>query len=612
MCASARNTVIAATLTLFSFISIRAEDVPLDRIVVTPSRIEESSSGTARNIDVITSRDIERSLAQDLGQVLKELASVNVSDYGGPGATKTVKMRGSSAAQVLVMVDGRPVNNPRDGEADLSVIPLENIERIEVMHGPGSSLYGTGAMGGTINIITKSPPQKGYKNELSASFGTFRTYAERFLHGGRVSSFAYLVGGGYQRSEGARDNAGFDAKDLNTKLEYAFSDDNRLSLDAAFYKGKLDAPGSLEYLDSDDKQRVLKHSSALDWVLKPGESTEVSARLYQGYDRLEFIENTAGSIFDTALDKNIHTTKTRGLDLQVNRQVTRYYQVIGGLSYATNLNDSTSSAKHDYLVRAWYLENKIDLFGRLKLDASARFDDYSNFGTEMCPSLGFLFALRDDIRLRGLVSRSFRAPTFNDLYWPDEGWSKGNPGLKPEKGLTREVGVEADIGEKLSCGLTYYRSDYDDLINWAEESGVWMPSNIGSAVIHGIEFESRVKLGDALSLSSGYAFLRAKDEDTHKYLNYQPKHKLDLSLAYRKNGFSCCLKGQFTDKRFHDAANTVKVKRFFTLGFDLSKRFNSKVTCFFSIDNLLGRSYEVVRSYPMPGFSLTSGLKLEF
>jgi outer membrane cobalamin receptor len=107
--------------------------------------------------------------------------------------------------------------------------------------------------------------------------------------------------------------------------------------------------------------------------------------------------------------------------------------------------------------------------------------------------------------------------------------------------------------------------------------------------------------------------LRAKDVDLGKYLIYQPKHKVDLSLKYRGlNDLACELKGQFTDKRFHDAQNTVKVKRFFVSGFNVSKKFKPGVTCFASINNLMAIEYDVIKDYPMPGFSLTSGLKIEF
>ena len=594
-----------------------AEDIELEKIVVTPSRIEESSSDIARKVDIITSKDIEKSGAQDLVTVLTGLTSVNISDYGGLGATKTMRMRGSSAAQVLVLVDGRPINNPRDGQAELNNIPLENIDRIEIMHGPGSSLYGAGAMGGTVNIITKRPPKEKQKTELSTSFGTFRTYIERISHGARISKFGYLICGEYESSEGFRDNSNFDAKDLNAKFEYELNSENNIILNSGFYKSKLGTPGQISSPDIDDKQKVLKNFLDLNWLFRPDEAGALSAKIYNNYDRLEFIENTAGSLFDTALNKDIHTTKVSGIDLQFSKQLFENYQGIFGFNYVTNINDSTSCAKHKYIVRAGYLENKLDLFKDLKVDFGARIDDYSNFGTEVTPSLSFLYNLNEDNKLHGLVSRSFRAPTFNDLYWPDEGWAKGNPNLKPEKGITVELGIETKVNKYLLSNITFYRNDYNDLINWTEEAGVWQPKNVNSAVIDGIEFENKIYLINNLELDLNYTFLSAKDDKTHKYLIYQPKHKLDCSLKYKDlNGFTFEIKGQFTDKRFHciddPFASTIKVKRFFDLGLNVYKKIGRNFTYFVGIDNLLNKKYQVIHDYPMPGFSITNGMKLEF
>jgi outer membrane receptor for ferrienterochelin and colicins len=606
-------TVLIALILVISP-QVLAEDVELSKIVVTASRVDEDKAVVSRSIDVVTAEDIQESQAQDLSQALTGLTSVNISNYGGLGATKTIRMGGSTASQVLVLVDGRPVNSPRDGEAELSNIPLENIDRIELMHGPGSSLYGAGAMGGTLNIITKNPPQEKQKTSIYSSFGTFHTYVEQLTHAGRLSNFGYLLSGTYQSSRGFRDNSELSSKDVNAKLEYELNHANTLKLNSGFYKSKLGTPGKITEPDIDDKQQTLKNFQDLTWSFKPDDTTALSAKIYQNYDRLEFIENSAGSAFDIANNKDIHATTVRGYDLQLSKYLSDNYQGIFGFNYVTNLNDSTTSAKHEYTVRAAYLENKFDLFQeRLRLNLGARLDDYSNFGTEINPSFSGLYTLNEDVKLHGLISRSFRAPTFNDLYWPDQGWAKGNPGLSPEKGITQEIGIESRINEHLVSGINYYRNDYDDLINWTEVAGVWQPSNIDSALIDGVEFMNKLKVTDRLGLNLGYTFLKAKDKDTHNYLVYQPKNKADFSLAYRDlNGFVCKFKGQFTDRRFHDAQNSVYVKRFFVFGLSASKRFKSGITYFMSIDNLLNRQYQVIKDYPMPGFSLTSAVKLEF
>ncbi|MGD0335798.1 MAG: TonB-dependent receptor [Candidatus Omnitrophota bacterium] len=596
---------------------VRAENVDLDKIVVTASRVEEYPGNLSRNVDVVTSTEMEKSGTQNLADTLTDLTSVDISDYGGPSATKTIRMRGSTAAQVLVLIDGRPINNPRDGEIDLSTIPLDNIAKVEVMHGPGSSLYGSSAMGGVVNIITKKPPISGQEAELYSSFGTARTYIERMSYGAKVSKFGYLLSGGYQSSEGFRQNSALNAKDSNLKLEYELNSQNNISLNSGFYTSRVGVPGSLTYPDPDDKQNTLERFFDLNWSFKPNEQTGILVKAYQNYNRLEFMENNAELPWETANEKDIHATTVRGFNLQLDNQLSEYYSLVYGFDYAKNLNDSTSTAKHEYSLRSGYLENRLGMLDdKLNINLSARIDDYSNFGTEVDPAISLLYKFNNAVKFHGLVSRSFRVPTFNDLYWPDMGDGlKGNSNLKPEKGLTEEVGADIIINKYLTSGLTYYHSNYKELIQWSYDAstGMTQPENINTAAIDGLELENTVSIADNLDLKIDYSYLIAKDENTHKYLVYQPNYKIDSSLKYSDhNGLTAELKGQFTGIRFADAKNTIKVKDFFVLGLSVSKKFNHGVTCFAYIDNLLNRKYQVIHDYPMPGFSFTGGAKVEF
>ena len=594
--------------------SLYAEDVDLERIVITPSGVAESYGSLSRKVDLITSKDIENTGATNIEELLTGLTSVNISNYGGPGATKTIRMRGSTAAGVLVLLDGRPVNNPRDGETELSSIPLDDIERIEVMHGPGSHIYGSQAMGGVVNIITKNPPIEGQRIKFSSSFGTFRTYDERLSYGARIRDLGVSFNAGYQSSEGFRDNSEFTSKDWNAKFIYNLNDQNGLEFRPSFYVSKLGTPGSIVNPDLDDKQGSLKNSLDFKWSFTPDELTEVSTRFYKNYNRLEFIEDSAGSIWDTALDKSIHTTKVYGVELQGARQLFENCDLIGGLNYVKNLNDSTTSAKHEYIVRAGYLQAEMEVFDNFEAGCGLRMDDYSNFGQKYNPSAQLSYRFGDDLKLHTLFSRSFRAPTFNDLYWPDQGWARGNPDLEPEEGATGEFGVSYRVRKNLNLDLTYYRSKYTKLINWAENnSGVWVPTNVDSAGIDGIEFESGLFFMDNFQLNLGYTFLRAKDRNTHNFLIYQPEHKVDAALKFNDFcGLIVELKGQFTGQRYHDAANDIKVKQFFLWDLYLSKDIRKGVTCYVKFDNMLVRHYQVIRDYPMPGFSATGGFRLDF
>ncbi len=587
--------------------TVWADEINLEKIVVTPSRIEESYGDTCRNVDVVTSKDIESFGSGNLAEAMADITSVNIKDYGGPGGSKAITMRGATASQVLVLIDGRPINNPRDGQVDLNSIPLDDIERIEVVHGPGSSLYGSQAMGGTVNIITKRPPKEGQKTEAATSFGTFRSYTEKLLHGARIGSFGYLLTGGYKSSEGFRANSEFNSKDANLKLEHEINGNNNLMLNSGFYTSKAGTPGTITSPDIDDKQKDLQNYFDFNWNFKPDSLTGLSAKIYENRDRLEFMENAP------TFTKDIHATKSRGINLQFNKKLLDAYQLICGFNYVGNYNDSTSSAKHRYFVRAGYLENQWDALNNLTLNLGIRVDDYSNFGTQISPSFNYIYKLNSGNKIHGLVSRSFRAPTFNDLYWPDAGRYKGNPDVSPEKGITAEIGLEAEINKFLSMDVTYYRNNFDNLISWVDNGTRIQPTNIKSAIIDGIEFKNKIFLSTNFEADLGYTYLRAIDDKTGKYLTYQPRNKADFSLKYKNiNGFIFEFKGQFTDRRFSDVDNAISVKRFFVFGLSLSKKFNKHLTCFASIDNLFARKYQVVRNYPMPGFSATGGLKLEF
>lgn len=594
--------------------------IPIEKIVVTASRREEGYSDTARRIEIITSEELEAAQAVDLSDVLSYNDAIAVNSYGGPGAVKTLRMRGSTAPQVMILVDGRPINDPRDGQVDLSTIPLENIERVEIMRGPASSLYGSSAMGGVIQILTKEPPALGQETKVSSSFGTFRTYQERLSHGQKIGAFGYVFTGDFVSSEGIRDNSTLNAKDFSLKCTYDIAEKHHVSIQTGFYTGTTGAPGSTIAPDPDDKLKTRKNFIDATWRFTLDPDTQLSAKVYNNYTRLEFLENGTGSLFDfpfIPFKKDVHTTQSRGLDIQADKRFNRYFRMVAGFNAVDNFNNSSTSAKHDYEVRAGYMENEFAVSEKLRMDIGVRLDNYSNFGFQANPSLSASYGLNEKIKLRGLIGRSFRAPTFNDLYWPNDGWSEGNPNLQPETGTTGEIGLTASIHQRLQTDLTYFRSRYRKLIQWAPVSSdpfaLWTPTNIGSALIQGVELNNEFSPADNWTITVGYTFQLAKNDVTDKFLIYQPEHKVSFSIERRDiSGWTIGTKGAWTGLRYNDAANTAKVKGFFILGFYASKKWKSGLTCYINIDNALNKSYETVLNYPQPGFDLTSGIKFEF
>jgi outer membrane receptor for ferrienterochelin and colicins len=584
-------------------------DVDLEKVVVTPSRYPQFYGKVGRSVYLIDQERLQVEQPQDISEVLDDLPSVIMIDYGALGANKSVRMRGSSAEQVLIMVDGRPVTSPRDGTLELSTMPTGIIERIEVVPGPASSIYGSSAVGGVINIITKEPkvaPQA----SLITKFGTFRTWAEEFIYTGKAGELGYFFTVDSSQSQGHRDNSEFYAKNINSKLEYQLNPENKLRLFVGAHTSKLGTPGEITgpFLDLDDQQEWDKNYIDLAWELNSDERINLTLRAYQNFDRLEFIET-----FEP-LDKNTHQTKQRAIELQCELNPLEDLKLIWGLSGQDNLNNSSTTGKHRYIVRAAFLEGDLTLWDKLNIIAGARLDDYSNFGSELSPSINFAYNLRDDVKLKALLARSFRAPTFNDLYWPFDGWTEGNPNLKPEKGISGEVGADARIFDKALLKIAYFHQDMDNLINWAPGSdGVWRPSNVNSSLSQGVEFVIQFPVFEWLKSEINYTYLRAKDDKADKYLIYRPKHKVVGNLECKAPwGINLNLQAQYTTKRFHNTSNTIHIDDYFVMGLFLSKEFNNNCEVFLKFNNLLNRKYSRVRNYPLPGFSLVAGTKVTF
>ncbi len=596
--------------------SVFAGEVELEKIVVTASRMLQQDSSVNQKVDVVEDSLIESRQANNLAKAIESLTPVQVINYGGLGASKSVRMRGASPSQVLVMVDGRPINNARDGQAELNSIQLDNIGRIELLRGAASSLYGSSAMGGVINLISRPVPKKGFHSEIHSGFGTFRRYSERLLHEGRpIPQIGYSINYSYNHSQGHRSNSDFEANNFNAKISCEPTDQNRFEFLGGAYKDEAGTPGPASFPDEDDRQKSRKNYYDIIWEFDTDEKTQVKLRTYQNYDRLEFIENTPGDLWSTPFAKDIHATRQRGLDFTASRAFCENFSAVGGFNYVDNKNDSTTSAKHKYIVKSWYFTGKLKPLPGLDLDFGSRVDDYSNFGSQVSPNIGIGCDLRKGLKFYALTSRSFRAPTFNDLYWPDEGWAKGNPSLKPEKGINGEAGFRLDLDKHIRANLCYFRSRYSQLINWVPDASgwVWSPTNIGKALIDGIESDLSVMLTEDVGLSFGYTYVRAKDSDTRKFLIYQPKHKAKFGLKHSDiYGFSVELKGEFTGKAFHDSQNATFIERYYLLGFNIDRKINQHAHFYLSVDNLLNKKYAIVQDYPMPGFSVNACLKLEF
>ena len=590
--------------------------IDLQKIVVTPSKIGQQYKYSTRNISIISKEDIESSGITEVTEMLDLLPSVDILEYGSTGSTRSVHTRGASSSQVLTLVDGRPANTPRDGVTDFNQIPLSNIERIEVLRGPASSIYGASAVGGVINIITKSGTEDMH-TEVTGKFGSFSTKLSSVSHGYKTGNLDYFASYEYLASHGHRDNSDYLSHNINTNFGYQLGEDNHISVYSGYYNSEVGAPGLLSYTDLDDRQETFKRYIDVTYDGTLMEGQDIRVKLFNNTDRLEFIKT-----FDP-IDKDAHQTKVYGADFQISQMLFDIFRPAVGASYQEHRINSSASAKHTYDVKSIYFESELDLFEKSTVKLGARWDDYSNFGDEISPSASVNLWLFDAIKVHALAAKSFRAPTFNDLYWPTEeyfwegfsvGGVEGNPNLGPEKAVSYEAGISGYFFDKLKTDLTFFKTDFDDLIEWTvDDTRWWRPSNVSSASIKGAELETEVALAEHLKANFNYTYLEAKNKNTNKWLIYRPMHLYKGRLAYSPlDWLEVGVSGIYKTKRYATASNASALKHYFIMNSNLTYRLNKHIQISFEAKNIFDKVYQEERDYSMPGRAFYIGGKSTF
>jgi len=613
-------TVFCVSLcAFFSITNSCAEDegssrsvLNLAKIIVTPSKFAQYYKDSPVNINIIDEEEIKQSGAVEITQVFDSLPAVDVIDYGSFGTQKSVHSRGASSSQVITLVNGRPVNTPRDGQANHNQIPLNNIERVEFMRGPASSIYGANAVGGVINIITKSGKKKMF-TELSSRTGSKFTEILDFSHGWKIGNFDYFISTNYIESGGHRENSDYQQHNHYVNFGYDLTEDNRVTVEAGYAASELGTPGPEGGVDFDNRQEQWRDYFDITWKGSLWSDSDILLKVYQNLDRLEFIWSLS-----PLHSKDVHQTKVYGIDFQLSHTFFDVFRASLGASGQENRLNSSSSAKHTYSYKAIYGEGELDLFNDLVVKAGARVDDYSNFGSRMSPSASFSWWFFDTIKTHGLIARSFRTPTFNDLYYPLEDYIfwrvEGNPGLTPEIATSREIGLGTFLFDKIEIDVTYFHNKFEDMINWASDDDIyWVPSNVDNAVTKGVETNLNYQIIKDLKLNLNYTRLSATNTETSKWIVYRPRHKYKGSVNYSFNDrLRIYFTGRYASKRYTETNNVNFLKSYFVADTNISYKITDFAEASLAVYNLFDRDYQEEAGYPIPGTSFLLGTKLTF
>lgn len=586
----------------------RAEDkIKLEEVVVTATKIEESVEDVAQDVTVITKKQIEAGSYSNVSDVIKNVAGLNLFEYGSHGANSAVRLRGSTAAQVLILLDGKRLNKPGDGQVDLNSlkIPLENIERVEILRGASSALYGADAMGGVINIITKIPDKPVTK--VSASYGRFVTRDLSVNSSRKIGNAGVYFAVSKEASEGFRKNSHYDIDSVNTKITYDFTKDIRADFNIDYSHKDAGAPGSITFATPFATQTDENLLTGIGLKMK-----DTSLKLYSHNSRIRYIN--PGS------EDNTHKNHISGIDLQHSMSIGSSNLLTGGVEVLEedidsrdNITASNSVGQHSRTRKGIFLQDEISLFEKTLLTLGARYDDIAST-SRISPKASYLIKLPGQINISFSAGKGFRVPTMNDLYWPDTGWAAGNPDLKPEKSTEYEGIVQKFFGKTGNLKVVAFEKKSKDLIQWQEVSPWrWVPVNIARARVRGIETEGGLHFKGA-DVGISYTFLDTKDMETRQKIRYTTRHQLKGSLAvYPAKGMTAALEGSYVtnyvvmqgDPRCHfllDGKLSQKIKLFADTSAEL----------FIKGKNILDRKFETVKDYPMPPRQFIGGISFSF
>ncbi|HXZ02662.1 MAG TPA: TonB-dependent receptor [Stellaceae bacterium] len=609
-----------------------SDSVPLPPMVVSATRLPTPEEQLGSTVTVITGDDIERKQERTLPDVLQDVPGLNVVQTGGPGGTTSVFMRGTNANHTKVFIDGIDVSDPSspDGSFDFSQILASDIERVEVLRGPQSGLYGSDAIGGVINIITKQGqgPAQIRGSIEGGSFDTFNQIAgvsgslSRFNYDVNLAHFhagdtdvtpADLVPPGRPLNPDSYDNQSY-----STKFGAGITDNFDVGVAARYVLTALrstsdDALGP-EALPSDSDNRELFTRGTAHLVLFDGLFDQTAGIAYTSYRRRFFDPNATD--LAAGNDPGFYRGDRVKLDWQGNIKLMPGQIVTLGAEHQLDEINDSSPVQAQMTDNAGFVQLQSSFGERFFDTVSLRYDDNDRFGSQLTYRVAPAFLVPETgTKLKGSVGTGFKAPTLDELFdnYPQFDFF-ANPNLKPETSLGYDLGFEQTaLKRRVAFGATYFHNDIRNLIEINDTGTTY--ENIGRATTYGFENFVSYKPWDPLTLRADYTYTLAEDDILHQELLRRPKHKASLNAAWQASeaaSLSATLVyvGPWIDINRDGTASGLTASGYTLVNLDGSYDLGHGVTAFARINNLLDQHYQDPIGFLHQGIGAFAGLRV--
>ncbi|MFL6587732.1 MAG: TonB-dependent vitamin B12 receptor [Luteimonas sp.] len=600
--------IVAALASPFAAAATAADARDLDTVLVTANRSASTLGDTIVPAQVIDRAEIERTQARDLPELLRGRAGIQIGNQGGPGKLSTVFMRGSESDHVLVLVDGVRVGSATAGLTSFQDLPVDQIERIEIVRGPRSSLYGSEAIGGVIQIFTRRNTGA-ITPHARIGVGSHHLREASAGIGGRTGRGWFGVDAAFQRTDGIDSCRG-----SGTLFQGCFVDEP----DRDGYRNRsLSARGGVELTQGLTLEGNLLHADAVNeydgsvfggneanntqqvaggkLTYSPSGAVTLTAQAGRAYDKATsfFRDIDAGTRVDVG---HIDTRRdTASVQADFGLAPTQRFS-LGFDWMSDNIESDTDYAltsRNNFAVFSDYTAR----FGAHRVQAGVRHDDNEQFGGHTTGSLGWGLDFDHGLRLNASAATSFKAPTFNDLYFP---FGSGNPDLEPERAKTANLGL-AQYGDNWNWSINAFESRVDDLIFLDSN---FVPQNIQEARIRGAELTFATTLA-GFDLSTELSHVDPRDRsDNFNNGNLLARRarnsgRLDIDRSFGEFRIGTTLRA--SSSRYDNAANTVRVAGHGTLDLRAAWAFNPDWTLEARATNVLDKNYETVNWYYQPG-----------
>lgn len=582
--------------------------------VVSASKREQPIEKVSRFVTVITRKEIEKSGAVYVIDLLRGVPGVTVTQSGPSGRTSSVFMRGTNSNHTLVMVDGVEINSPTTGAAELADWTVDGIDRIEILRGPQSVLYGSKALGGLINIITKSGEKPGLHGNAGFEYGTYETFKESGGLEGKWDRFSFAGSGGRLDTEGPGENDGFQNTEATGHAQWGVTENSNLDTSFHYYNSLAGIEDGGFRPDPNAWNKAREQMVNTAYTASLTEWWEQKIRYSFFHDMLFSNDpadpGTSQLEFPFKLDTDRHTG-----EWQSNFFLGDWDVFTVGYEFK---HEASNNKAFDRIFRThgWYVQNELTLWENWTVVGGVRIDRNSFYHTVASPlvSSGYWIE-KTQTKLKASFGRGFRAPSFNELFYPNF----GNPSLSPEDNWGWDAGFEQFFWEKkASFSAAYFHNSIKDLIQTVNVGNfVFEAQNVSRATTQGVELESKISPCKGLNLRTGYTYLDAVDNSAEKRLIRRPWHSGKAGVSYDWWRFHANIDWIFTGMREDRTGASSRPPREKNSGYTRLDAFlgfdvNSYFQVYGRVENLTHEHYQEVLGFQNQSTRFVAGVKGKF